>query len=178
MAGRWMRIVPGLIAAVLLVLLPMGCDEEAGAGVESVKIGGQWFHLELATDPESRTQGLSGRTFIEPDGGMLFVFAQPRRLNFVMRDCPVAIDIIFLDASGRVVAMYAMEPEEPRGADEGQPGQFNANTQKYEDRLKKYPSRLGSQFVIELAGGTLEGLGLEQGQRIDLDLDRLKQMAK
>jgi uncharacterized membrane protein (UPF0127 family) len=178
MAGRGLRIVPGLIAAVLLLLLPIGCDEDAGAGVESVKIGGQWFHLELATDPTTRTKGLSGRTFIEPDGGMLFVFPQPRRLNFVMRDCPVPIDIIFLDASGRVVAKHAMEPEEPRKADEGLPGQFNANTKKYEDRLKKYPSRLGSQFVIELAGGTLEGLTLEQGQRIDLDLDRLKELAK
>lgn len=166
------------VGASVTVLVPgavPGCDERAGAEVESVRIGDRWFHLELAADPDTRFRGLSGREHIEPDGGMLFVFPRPQRLNFVMRDCPVAIDIVFLDGSGRVLAMHAMEPEAPRGPGEGAPGEVNL---AYENRLKKYPSRFAAQFAIELRGGTLAALGLKEGDRIQLDVPRLKRLAR
>jgi uncharacterized membrane protein (UPF0127 family) len=163
-------------ALVLTVGLP-GCDEQTAEGVERVRLGGKTFFLELAADNATRMRGLSGRDHIEPDGGMLFVFPdeQVAVQNFVMRDCPIDIDIIFLDPNGRVIAMHEMKSEEPRGEGEGEPGSTNF---AYESRLKKYPSRFRSQFAIELRAGTLATLGLEEGDQIDLDVRRLKDAAR
>jgi hypothetical protein len=42
------------------------------------------------------------------DGGMLFVFPEPRMLSFWMYECLIDIDVIFLDASGTVTAIHRM----------------------------------------------------------------------
>jgi len=164
-------------ALVFTVGLP-GCDEQTGAGVERVHLGRKTFFLERSDDYDSRMQGLSGRDQIEPDGGMLFVFPDDEVAvqNFVMRDCPIDIDIIFLDPNGRVIAMHEMKAEEPRGEGEGEPG--DKGNFAYESRLKRYSSKFRSQFAIELRSGTIATLDLKEGDRIDLDLRRLKDEAR
>jgi len=171
-----------LIAMVLVVpilLLVAGCSEPKGteaSNIESVKISGTVFHLELALDGPTRFHGLSDRDSIEPDGGMLFVFPKPSVQRFVMRDCPTDIDILFLDPSARITAMYHMPVEETRRPDE--PKTDNPGQDKYEQRLHRYSSKFASQFVIELAGGTLKNLDLHEGDLIDLDTKGLKARAK
>ena len=178
----------GILAGVAMVLaaggtlvitggLP-GCDEQASRDVERVSIGGTTFFLELSDNYAERLRGLSERTEIASDGGMLFVFPdnQVAVQNFVMRDCPIDIDIIYLDANARVVAMHQMKAEPPRGEGEGEVG--TTNNTNYESRLKRYSSRFPSQFVIELKGGTLPTLDIEEGQEIKLDVKRLKGQAK
>jgi len=152
--------------------------------LEKVSIGGKDFKLEPALTDAVRQKGMGDRTEITEDGGMLFVFPRPRNLYFVMRDCVIPIDIIFLDATGRVTAMHKMVPEEPRTAEEkklvppydGAPPEQWSN-QKYEDRLKRYPSRYDAQFVIELRGNTLDSLKIKEGDQIKLDLAGLKKRA-
>ena len=161
------RLLTALTAAALLAAA--GCDETTAGDGARVLISGREFYLELALDEPARIQGLSGRDHIEPDGGMLFVFPNSIPRQFVMRDCLVPIDIIFLDASGRVVATHAMTPQ-PRADDE--------SDFAYESRLTRYSSRFPSQFVIELAGGTLEGLGVNSGDKPEFDLEGLKRRAK
>jgi uncharacterized protein len=154
--------------------------------IEKVTISGKTFKLELANTDETRYKGLSGRASISADGGMLFVFPARAVMShgFVMRDCPVPIDIIYLDLAGRIVSMHKMVPEPPRTDAEkvltpkaDQPA-FAADNKAYENRLRQYPSRFPSQFVIELAGNTLDTLNLKNGMKIELDLDRLKKAAK
>jgi uncharacterized protein len=165
---------------------PMTTPANPTLPIEKVTIAGKTFKLELAATDESRHHGLSGRTDIPEDGGMLFVF--PARSvqthGFVMRDCPVPIDIIYLDVAGRVVNTHKMVPEPPRSEAEkvestptGYPAWFKQNAQ-YEARLKQYSSRYPSQFVIELKGDTLDTLKVKNGDKIALDLDRLKKLAK
>jgi uncharacterized membrane protein (UPF0127 family) len=116
---------------------------------------------------------------------MLFVFPRPVTTHFVMRDCPVPIDIIFLNAAGRITAMHAMQPEPPRAEHErenrppflGAPEWAWVNP-AYESRLRKYPSRYSAQFAIELKGGTLAALGLKDGDLIDFDRAALTKRAK
>ncbi len=169
-----------VLCAVLSAVFLPGCDEQPkDPSVEKVTISGKTFTLELALDDETRFRGLSGRESIPEDGGMLFVFPDRgvRQHQFVMRDCPVPIDIMYLSASGHIVAMHEMLPEPPRKEDEQvAPGQ--TTNAKYEARLKKYPSRFPAQFVIELKGGTMKTLKLKEGQKIDLDLAGLKKRAK
>lgn len=159
-----------VVFAALIILPALGCKPAPPPGTERVEISGRTFDLEIAADNASRTKGLSGRTSIPPDGGMLFVFPDARRLNFVMRDCPIPIDILFLDPTGRVVAKHKMKPEEPK-----RPGESDTD---YERRLRLYPSGHSAQFAIELQGNMLDTLSVKEGDQIKLDLPRLKAMAK
>lgn len=170
---HWLKIAAIAlgVAAVLVGLASMhGCDEETAEDVMAVKVGGEAFHLELAVDDTTRVKGLGGRTFIEPDGGMLFAFPRASKRSFVMRDCPIPIDILFLDSNGRVVAMHAMVPEEPQGPEE--------SDSAYEQRLKRYPSKFDAQYVVELQGGMLEKLDVSEGDVVEMDLKKLKQLVR
>jgi uncharacterized membrane protein (UPF0127 family) len=124
-------------------------------------LGGEKFTLEVARDPAVQYRGLGGRTHIDPHGGMLFVFPSPRATAFVMRDCPIPIDVAFLDASGRVIALHEMPPEPARRPDE--------TPMAYESRLKQFPSGLPAMFAIETAGGRLRELGVKGGDVIEID---------
>ena len=165
---------------------PMTTPANPTLPIEKVTINGTSFKLETANADETRFHGLSGRTTIADDGGMLFVFTARMvgRHGFVMRDCPVPIDIIYLDPSGRIVGMHKMVPEPPRSEAEkvltvapGNPAWTGSN-QAYENRLKKYTSTYPAQFVIELKGNSLDSLKLKDGDKIALDLDRLKKAAQ
>jgi uncharacterized membrane protein (UPF0127 family) len=168
------------VFAAFLALGPAGCDDRSGANIATVSISGKKFHLELALDVQTRFRGLSERTFIEPDGGMLFVFPREQVAvhGFVMRDCPIPIDIIYLDSAGRVVASHQMTPEPPRDATKGEGTPADANNPAYNSRLKPYSSRFPAQFVIELAGGTLKTLKVSDGDLITFDRDGLLKRAR
>jgi len=137
---------------------------------EEITIGEHSFRLELALNAAGWTNGLMGRTSIEPDGGMLFVYPRADVRNFWMKFCRTDIDVIFLDPRGRITAMYAMPTEPPRGDDE--------SLLEYEMRLPRYSSRRMAQFVIELAPGWLDRLDLSVGQRLDLNYDRFRQLQR
>lgn len=178
--------LPWLASAVCLwaVLLGLGGCESAApppAGFERVTIGETTYTLELAADDEKRTKGLGERASLPENGGMLFVFKRSERRQFLMRDCLIDIDIIFLDANGRITAFHHMPKEPPRAEDEGEVGDWNPlkpGNRRYEGRLKRYSSRASCQYVIEVAGGELEKLDLQVGQKIELDTDRLKALAR
>lgn len=162
-----------------------GCDDKVAANNTKVKIAGQTFYLETALDDATRFKGLSGREHIEPNGGMIFVFRETRPTTlggFVMRDCPVPIDIMYLDKGGRVVTMYEMKPEPARQKDEGTPGPGSADltpgNRKYEERLKQYISRYPYNYVIELKDGTMKKLGVKEGDQIDFDREGLQSLAR
>ena len=139
-------------------------------GRELVTIAGEHFFLEPALDTRARTRGLGGREQIEPDGGMVFAFPYKAPLQFVMRDCPIPIDIAYLDDTGRVVRLYEMAVEPARGPDE--------SAMAYEMRLTRYPSELPVRYVVEVAAGTWRRLGIKQGDQFTLDLEGLKARAR
>lgn len=118
-------------------------------------LGGERFVVELAADPMIQHRGLSGRESIDPLEGMLFAYPTPRALQFVMRDCVVPIDIAFLNRSGRVIGVHAMKVETPR-----QPWE---SKREYERRLLRYQSPPSAFFALEVAGGRLAELGIDEG---------------
>lgn len=163
----------------------------------TAKIAGKEFKLEVSMTNEKRFHGLSGRTEIPGDGGMLFVFTDSGVgvQNFVMRDCPIGIDIIYLDSAARVTAFYKMKAEPPRNEAEknnsppldraGKPHPEAAawmwTNDAYEARLKKYSSKFASQYVIELKGDTLDTLKIKEGDKVELvgtTWDALKKQAQ
>lgn len=174
-----------------------GCDGPTRGGgtaitgnMAKVVIKGKTFNLEIAADPSTRMKGLGLRTSIAEDGGMVFTFPRSQwgEMGFVMRDCLVDIDILYLDGAGRVLTMYTMAKEAPRGEGEGVAGDYDLSLvvneerlkgdKKYEDRLKRYPSRYRTTFVIELQAGMNAKLGVKEGDLVQMDVEGLKRMAK
>jgi uncharacterized protein len=179
-----------LLVVVAAPLLLVAClDQESEKKEEpktaDVTISGKTFKLELALNDQTRFRGLSGRTELPADEGMLFVFQRSEPRAFVMRDCPIPIDIIYLDGAGRIVAFHKMVPEPPRSEEEKKlkpsyPGapEWMSTNEDYEKRLKTYPSGFATQFVIELKGDTLDTLKVKKGDQVKLDTMGLKKLAK
>jgi uncharacterized membrane protein (UPF0127 family) len=157
-AGRGRRVA--LLAALVLVTGAASARAQGGLPTREVLIGGERFRLEVAAEPQDMVRGLGGRSVIARNGGMLFVYPVPGPLAFVMRDCPVPIDVAFLDAQGRIVNVLTMQPEPPR-----RPGESVAD---YERRLPSHPSAGPAQYAIELAGGRFAELGVGKGDRIEI----------
>jgi uncharacterized membrane protein (UPF0127 family) len=88
----------------------------------------------------------------------------------VMRDCPNAIDVAFIDAMGRVVAIHEMPPEPPRAQEESHTG--------YERRLPTYASGQPVSFALETRGGRLAEVGLEVGARLHFPAQALIERAR
>jgi uncharacterized protein len=162
-----------LITSAAIAIAISGCTEPSNpvdGGVEEVRIGEMTFNLELALSTERRRRGLGGRETLPADGGMLFAFPRAAQQRFWMYDCLMDIDIAYLDPIGYITAIHTMPKEAPRGVDELEVD--------YQNRLPGYPSRYPAQFVIELAPGMFETLGLEAGDRIDIPTDRLELLGK
>lgn len=175
---RFSPIAIVCFAALGCATVMPGCDEKASSDLATVKIAGKTFHLEVAAFGEKRYLGLGKRNHIDDDGGMIFVFRQPDVQNFVMRDCTIPIDILYLDGSGRVLTMHNMLPEAPRNADHTEDADAQGENKLYDYRLKQYNSRYPSQIIIELQGGMIQKIGVKENDKVILDAEGLKKLAK
>lgn len=163
--------------ALLLAAVPSCTEAEPAAPPPAerpetawVEIAGELFELELALDPARRFLGMGHRRAVARNGGMLFAFPSARPQSFVMRDCPIPLDVAYLDDQGRIVAIHEMRPEPPRRRGE--------EPRAYEQRLPGYPSGLPARFAIETAGGRLAELGAAVGQPVVFDAETLARRAR
>jgi hypothetical protein len=124
---------------LLLVLGALGRAGAAGPPGQAVAVlpSGAEFSLEVAADDASRARGYMFRAQVGPKEGMIFVFEREDRHPFWMKNCKVPLDIIWLDASFRVVHMASDVPPCPP---EGECPSI-------------IPLRSG-RYVLEFAGGT------------------------
>ena len=139
-----------LVGIVLFVGLVFGLAwwfDQSGDDFWSVRIGEQTYQLEVADDPTERTQGLSGRTELAPNSGMLFVFDEPAQHGIWMKDMNFAIDIIWLDESKEIIEIV----------DEASPASYPETF--YPDRPAKY--------VIELPAGVAQSHDLDLGDSLE-----------
>lgn len=59
-------------------------------------LGGNKINIEVVSSPLATYRGLSGRDYLASNTGMLFVFNDYDKRQFVMRDMNFPIDIIFI----------------------------------------------------------------------------------
>ncbi len=77
-----------------------------------LEIGNTVIKIEIADTDLARAQGLSGRSSLPTDSGLLFIFSTPGKPGFWMKDMHFPIDIIWLDEDWRVAAITAnLAPE-------------------------------------------------------------------
>lgn len=60
------------------------------------------FTLEVADDHFARAKGLAGQRDLPPDHGMIFTYPTPRTVRFTFTETLVALDIAFVDRTGRI----------------------------------------------------------------------------
>ena len=170
--ARLRRTLPNALLLFTVMTMCFACTGElpGDGNTETVQLGGRPFQLELAMSNDSRTLGLGGRSELPAEGGMLFIFPEAARRGFWMYDCLMDIDIAFIDPLGHVTAIHTMSFEPPRGE--------NESIVEYEARLPRYRSGFPAQYAIELRPGMFEELGISRGDRLTLNLDRLKALAK
>ena len=144
------RTLPTL-ALLLLACAFAGCrsnSDKAASGLRivEVKVGSKTLTLEVADTPDARHTGLMRRDSMPRDHGMLFVFPTEETLPFYMKNTRIALDIIFMDAAGRVVSIHTMKP-------------YDLNTT---------PSAGPAKYAIEVNAGVAKETGVKPGDTIAL----------
>lgn len=103
------------------------------------------FTVYLARDKAQRARGLSFVESLPADHGMLFVYDSPRHITMWMRNTFIPLDMLFIDASGKVV----------RIANDTVP-----------HSLEYVRSGGPASAVLELNAGIARKLGIREGDRV------------
>ena len=80
--------------------------------------------VEIADTYAERQTGLSGRTTLAEDAGMLFVFDQEQPLSFWMKDTLIPLSIAYISADGRIVDIQDMQPLDETPHPSAEPAQY------------------------------------------------------
>jgi len=141
-----------LVLFVLVALVPQAIGAAAVPVPEwatAVLPTGAEIKLEIAADAVSRARGYMFRERVGPDEGMLFLFPSTSRHSIWMKNCKVALDIVWLDRELNVVEIAADQPPCPEDG----------------PCPSIVPLRV-ARYVLELAAGGAKRGGLEVGKPV------------
>ncbi len=103
------------------------------------------FTVEVAVTAPERSRGLMFREEMAADHGMLFIFEQEGDRYFWMKNTPLPLDIIYIDAAGRIVSIAA-------------------DTTPFSEQT--IPSGAPAKYVLELNAGTSAESGIKVGDTV------------
>lgn len=94
-----------IILAGVYVFGTSSLDMNVGvrSGGDTLEFLGYEISIEVADNPASRAQGLSGRESMPAGTGLLFIFDTPDQYGFWMKDMNFPIDILWFDAERKLV---------------------------------------------------------------------------
>ena len=101
---------PGRFSLLALAVVLNGVCAAGNNDKQSLRIGPHTFQVEVATTPPQRQRGLMDYRVLPENGGMLFVFDEPGRHCFWMRNTPLPLSIAFIDDTGRIANLAEMQP--------------------------------------------------------------------
>lgn len=136
-------------AATLAALLALAGPVFADCDPARVDLKGDWgsarFSVELADDPQERSLGLMNRETMPRSAGMLFVYEQPQRAVFWMKNTLIPLDMLFVAEDGTIEKIAERVP--PRS-------------------LETVESDGPARAVLEINGGLSEQLGITPGSKV------------
>jgi hypothetical protein len=139
-------VVPAILPALAEAPSPGERSRPALANLVVLTRKGRFlFQVEIAATEAERQRGLQGRRRLAVDGGMLFDFERPGPVRMWMKDTLIPLDMLFIDASGRIVAI------QPRTRPMS---------------LDIIEVTLPVRAVLELNGGTAAAIGAIVGDRV------------
>jgi len=110
-----------IILIFCILLLALAAVYAAAYAIEEqskrtrVCFGNDCFNASVAGTPAARGRGLMFVTKLNPDAGMLFIFAQSDVYPFWMKNTLIPLDIIWLDENKKIV--FIKNNAQPCGAD-------------------------------------------------------------
>ncbi len=136
------------IASLVFIAALSGCASASDSD-SWVEVGGERFSVEVADDDAERARGLMFRDQMDAGSGMLFLHDREEPLAYWMKNTRIALDILYFDDDGKLVAQQRDVPPCSAG-----------------DRCPSYPSRAPARYVLELNAGSATKLNLENGDEI------------
>ncbi len=115
--------------AILLLFISLAEEPELGDYALVILPDGREISVQIAIDEEERQRGLMFREELEENEGMFFVFKEDGFHSFWMKNCRIALDIIWMDAKKRVV--HIEEKVEPCRENEECPTIIPARKARY-----------------------------------------------
>lgn len=160
---------PALVALTLASLLacakpqmsttttssPVAVPASASVGPRIVFPDHSAVSVEIASDPETRTQGLMFRDHLADNVGMIFLFPKADEYPFWMKNTLIPLDMVWIDEAHRIVHISHDVP--PCKA----------------DPCPDYPPNAKASSVLELAAGVAARHHLNTGDTLVFEgLDR------
>ncbi len=105
------------------------------------------LYLEESITRDQMNLGLMYRENLPPRHGMIFIFPNPEKVSFWMKNTYISLDIIMLDQDGIVKEIHTNQTPRSR---------------------KAINSRSLIKYVIELKAGETSSLGIAAGDILDL----------
>jgi uncharacterized protein len=114
-----------------------------------VKIGNSLIEVAVASTPEERARGLSGRESLETGTGLLFIFDKPDIYAFWMKEMNFPIDIVWISSENRIIGIeHSVSPD-------------------------SYPQTFSSsgpvKYVLEIPAGYSRAYNIDSGMQVFFD---------
>ena len=139
-----LRIYNGFLFIVCLIFsFPIGAEDNKTLYIQNIP-----FHVSIADDDAERETGLMFVKSLPDHHGMLFVFDDPVRTSFWMKNTLISLDMLFIDEDGIIRHMHE-----------------NATP----NSLRPIPSLVPVKYVLEVAGGTIAHDKIKIGNTIKSD---------
>ena len=139
-----------LLGVPTILLSLVGCNRAAAPASSlptvEMKIGSKAYTLEIAAKLADRNQGLMYRDTMPADHGMIFVFTHEEPRSFWMHNTRIPLDILYMNAAGKIVSIHRMEAYVERGTS----------------------SKAPAKYAIELNDGEAKACGVSEGDTIKL----------
>lgn len=150
-----------LAPLLALLLVASGCsrspasDESAQPLPHShrfpLRVGDQSIEAQLAIAPREMERGLMGRTELGENEGMIFLYRQPIRASFWMKNTPLPLDIGYFNSDGILLEVHRLHPHD------------QTPVRSRSDRI---------QFALEMRQGWFSENRIRRGASLDRELLR------
>lgn len=138
----------------LMIVIVFGLTQLLESNIQPIVLSDQvcfdddCFFVELAITEEQKEVGLMFRGYLEPDTGMLFIFDEPDYYSFWMKNTLIHLDIIWMNEDREIV--YIEREAEP-----------------CRESCRVLSPSEKAVYVLEIAGGLADKLGIEEGMKAD-----------
>jgi hypothetical protein len=118
-----------LLLSTFLLFVGADCQSRKGDDqwplpTTKMQIGNKTFTLEVADTRSTKEYGLMHRDSMPADHGMIFVFSDEAERRFWMHNTRIPLDIIYVNAAGKVVSVKQMKPYDESGVLSDGPAQY------------------------------------------------------